>query len=297
MGKRLAISILAFFISCTAFGAGTARKSLLRDGFVLAGVDGKLTFQDTNEGSQRWLFEFYSDVSDDIGIIKAGVSLEILPSTTLEKMTDDMEKRSDASSVRSKSAIVTAETPVQTSNGSSYRLWGIVTKCNGRNFIFPDYFLPISEVKQAKSQSQQAQPQKPDVTINDPNDALAIPQEIIAKLETRRIVRPEQLRKGLALKADCILADRTGFIHDSGARARGTGHEVSLVLDALGRNVQQISFRLLPCQVLEQAQRIQSAEPDPMRFKIAGIVTKYKGENYLLLQRAIRAYSHQNFGR
>jgi hypothetical protein len=49
--------------------------------------------------------------------------------------------------------------------------------------------------------------------------------------------------------------------------------------------------------VLELAEQRQSAVPEPVRFKIAGIVTKYKGKNYLLLQKVTRVYSHQNFDR
>ncbi|MBA7686385.1 hypothetical protein ES703_94829 [subsurface metagenome] len=59
------------------------------------------------------------------------------------------------------------------------------------------------------------------------------------------------------------------------------------IFDALGRNVQQIILRLLPCQALESAENRQSAEVDPLRFKIAGILTKYKGNHYLLLERMI----------
>jgi len=265
MGKRLAISILALFISCDALAAPSARKSLLRDGFVLAGVDGNLTSKDSNE---TWFFESDSDLSDNKGRAKAGESLELLPSATLEKMADDAQKRSE----------------------TSYRLWGKVTKYKGTNFIFPIYFLPLSKVKRTEPPTtQKSQQREPEITINEPNDVLAIPNEIVAKLKTKQIIRTE-LKKGLELKQDSILADRTGFIRDS-------EHGVSFVLDALGRNLQQISFPLLPCRALERAQRKQSAQADPLRFKIAGIVTEYKGEHYLLLQRATRVYSHQNFPR
>ena len=261
IGKRLAISILVFFISHTVFSAGMAPKSLLRDNFVLTGVDGKLTIANSNEG---WFFEFDSDVSDDRGRTYAGASLELLPSTALEKMTDDANNRSDA----------------------GYRLWARVTKYKGRNFIFPIYFLPLGKTKELSTSQQQ----ETELTINEPNDALAIPKEIIEKLKPRKIVRTVQLRKGLELKTDSILANRTGFI-------RNSGHEVSFVLDALGRNVRQISFPLLPCEMLERAQRTQSAEAEPARFKVAGILTQYKGKHYLLLERATQVYSHQNFGR
>jgi len=308
MDKRLAISILVFFISVAAFGTEKARRNLLRDGFVLTGVDGKLTkgfpiddFQLPTENQKskiknrklsRWFFEFDSDVSDDKGQVFAGERVGLLPSAVLEKMTADVEKRSD----------------------SSYRLWGRVTRYRNGNFIFPIYFLPLSKVKQpalpakthlVNSKSHPEQEEKPDTIMNEPNDVLAIPDEIIAKLATRRTTpalgsrkagslsrdRPEQLLKELELKTDFILADRTALL------VRQADGGFVFVFDALGRNVPQVSFKVLPCEILELAEFTQSAEPEPLRFKIAGIVTKYKGQNYLLLQRSTRVYSHENFGR
>jgi hypothetical protein len=261
MSKRMAILIFAF-LGCAALAA---RQIPLRDGFGLTGVDGRLTSADG-----KWFFEFDSEVSDDTGRISAGAIIELLPSTALEKITADAQKRPEA----------------------DYRLWGNVTKYRGSNFIFPIYFLPISAADgQAKPEgSSTSQQQKAKIAINDPNDALAIPEEIVGKLKTRRILRHEELKKGLQLKQDSILAGRTALLD------KQAGDEPVLVLDALGRNIPQVSLRLLPCEVLERAQREQSAEADPVRFKIAGILTQYKGEYYLLLQKAIQAYSHENFG-
>jgi len=264
MDKRPAILILVFLASYAVLGAGQERKIALRDGFVLAGVDGKLTKPDSNE---KWLFEFDSDVSDDKSQVRAGANLEILPSATLEKMAADMGDRTT----------------------TSYRLWGKVTKYKDRNFIYPIYFLPLSKVKQTKQPTPQKSQQQ-QLTINEPDDALVIPQEIIAKLKTKKTFQPKQLQKGLELKQDRILPERTGFITEKNGK-------LVFELDALGKNIQKISFQLLPCQTLERIQQMQSAEPDSVRFKIAGIVTKYKGRNYLLPQRAIRTYSHDNFGR
>jgi hypothetical protein len=270
MSKRIAISILAF-LSCTALCAGAASqtqpaKPQVRDGFGLTGIDGKLSSTE-----DKWFFEFDSEVSDEVGQIGAGSIIELLPSTALEKITADAQKRAEA----------------------NYRLWGNVTKYRDRNFIFPIYFLPISAADgQIKPEgSSTSQQQKAKITINEPNDVLAIPEEIVGKLKTRRILRHEELKKGLQLKQDSILADRTALLD------RQAGDEPVLVLDALGRNIPQVLLRLLPCEVLERAQREQSAEADPVRFKIAGIITQYKGEHYLLLQKAIQAYSHENFGR
>ena len=280
MFKHLMVLISAFSMSVAAYGIETIDGPALRDGFVLGGVDGKLIGGDSNDVFQgiseagftvpeRWFFEFDSDVSDEISIVKAGTAIELLPSSALERLTSEVEKNSEASS----------------------RLWGRVTEYNGRNFIFGFYFLPLSEVKPPELQEAQEQRQtgrRP--AINEPNDALAVPQEIIEKLTSRRIIRTEQLRKGLELKQDSILADRTGLLV-----RQGDGQFV-FVLDALGRGIQQISFRLLPCETLERAWRVRSAEAEQVRFKIAGIVTRYKGNHYLLLQRAIRVYSYENFG-
>ena len=285
MAKNLIISILAVLLSgiiadLTAAG-GSKKGGPLREGFVLTGVDGKLTPVSNKQAltrsnsNDRWFFEFDSDLNDDEGRIRAGTVSELLPSATLEKMIADANGRRD----------------------TSYRLWGKVTKYKGRNFIFPTYFLPLSKVRtpfgtvNRELNEPRATNHESRITINEPNDALTIPQKIITKLATRKIIRTEQLRKGLELKQDSILAGRSALLVE-----RADCRPV-FVLDALGRNVPKISFLLLPCRALERAQHRQSVELDTLRFEIAGIVTKYKGQYYLLLNRATRIYSHENFGR
>jgi len=53
----------------------------------------------------------------------------------------------------------------------------------------------------------------------------------------------------------------------------------------------------IPLEALELTERKQATVPEPLRFKIAGIMTEYKGSSYLLLQKATRVYSHENFDR
>jgi len=299
MGKRLTISSLAFFISVVPIVSGSrAAKSariLLRDGFAVTGVDGRLVIHDSNEANpkfsfDRWFFELDSDLSDSRGIVKAGASLELLPSSALEKMIADANNRT----------------------GTSYRLGGRVTRYRAKNFIYPTYFLPLTKTKKPPSSTSQKSPQQETrPTINEPNDVLTIPKELIEKLPDRKkgidhrkrqegkAIKTKSTEGGRAgkpgLKQDFILVDRTALFRDSAHGAQDTWREVGFVLDALGRTKAKISLRLLPCQALEQAQREQSAEPDALRFKIAGIVTTYKGKQYLLLQRATRVYSHGNF--
>jgi len=322
MSKRLVLLILVFFVGVVpatlGFSAETVRQILLRDGFVLSGVDGKLkpaaligkseelgdsgvpirTDPNLDWCGSGWFFEFSTDVNDYRGRATAGTRLELLASSELEKMIADVNERSAA----------------------SYRLWGWVTKYKGRNFIFPNYFFPLGKRSRPRSQTPPKASQKgrkptempsakesqQQPAVSEPNDVLAIPQEIVEKLKAGRIVRPEKLGRitkakksmgdsVLAKKAqsekDSILADRTAFLvkHDDG--------QIVFVLDAFGRNVRPVSLRLLPCEVLELTEQRQSAVPEPVRFKIAGIVTKYKGKNYLLPQKATRVYSHQNFDR
>lgn len=90
---------------------------------------------------------------------------------------------------------------------------------------------------------------------------------------------------------DRMLVDAIGRIEPA-----ASGRFV-FVPDAFGWNIDKARYELLPCGVLEQALQSQAASPDPIRFNIVGLVTEFKGRQYLLLQRAIRVYGYGNFGR
>lgn len=308
MGKKIAISafltlaVLAIVMLCfwgvpTASGAQNTGQALLNDSFVLTGVDGRLS---SSDGNDVWLFVLSSDVNDGKARVGANTSLQLLPSSTLERMTADMKERL----------------------GEDYRIWARVTKYKGRNFLFPVYFLPLSKVKDSalatpadanSADISQAAQITPKPAANDPNGTLAIPKAIIDRLSDRPTVyhrQPEepnsQDQNHQSIKQDYVLADRTGFISaglPSPIRLTYGGLTLSrteFVLDGLGLTVQQASFRLLPCQVLEQAERESATgglRSNQIRLKIAGIITEYKGDKYLLLQRATRVYSHGNFDR
>ena len=231
---------------------------LLRDGFIIAGVDGKVAYDKT---SGKWFFVSSSDVSDDQGRVGAEKKLELLPSVALEKI----------------------ENTLTSHPSGNYRLWARVTRYESRNYIYGIYFLPVTEVEPVTG-GQNAK-----ISINEPNDPLALPDEVVSKLKTKKIIHFEELEKGVELKEDSILADRIGFIVES----KNGGS--AFVLDALGRKRGSFSLELLPCEVLEQAKDKKTGEMDATRLKVAGIVTRYKGRHYLLLQRAVRVYSNGNF--
>jgi hypothetical protein len=257
MTKKFIVLILVIFLLGLAIAA-PKKVDTLRDGFGLFGVDGKLITVDN-----KWFFKLDSDLEDDQGIIKAGMEVELLPASTLEKIIASAESHKER----------------------GYRLWGKVTAYKGKNYIFSNYFLPITEIKKADSEKQAGKA----AAINDPNDTLAVPEELAAKLSARKVITTEELKQGLEIKTDSILADRTGFLEQ---RADG---QMMFTLDGLGRNFPRISIRLMPCYFLENAEEKTAEEPDKLRFKIAGIVTRYKSENYLLLHRIVRIYNNGNF--
>lgn len=286
MSKMPTLLILGFFIgvvtTVSGFGAEIIREtSLLRDGFVMNGVDGNLVGPDSND---VWFLELTSDVNDYRTVVKAGTKLELLPSSALERMSADRKTRTT----------------------SAYRLWnGRVTKYKGRNYIFPNFFLPISKAKKPPQEKDgptdtttEPEPGR-DLAIDDANDVLAMPPEVIEKLILKRSASnirssaksTEHSTQHTARSTSLVLVGRTGFLVNQ------DDDRLVFVPDALGRNVQNLSLNLLPCAALELTELKQAAEPDRVRFKIAGIITKYKGKNYLLLEKAIRTYSHGNLGR
>jgi len=240
-------------------------KPLLRDGFTIMGIDGKVS-----ACGDKWFFEIYRDISDGRSVLNAGTQIEMLKSAGLEKMLAQITEKSS----------------------SSFRLYNaMITTYRDRNFIYCDYFVPLAaETTDTQVKTPQANEHKTEIKINEPNDTVMIPQEIIDRLRTRRIVRPENIKRSLELKQDSILTGRGGFI-------KASSDKLLFVFDSIGRNTPKVSLELLPCQCLARAQRKQAKEPEKILFKVSGIVTKHKGKYYLLLQRVTPTYNYGNFGR
>lgn len=288
MSTTLLTLILAISSGANISNIHSTQPALLSDGTILRDIDGTLIGPDSND---VWFFKPDSDITDNQVVIKAGTKLRMLPSATLEKIIADANERSIK-----RYELIKAR----------------VTKYKGRNFLFPFYFLAIS----APQTSEQTTPETitpltesgHDPNLNDAKDILSIPPEVIEKIEAakRKMAesgqrvsesnktsfdesKPVTGNRDLPI-TDSVLIDRTALL------VWQQNGEFSFVLDALGRKAPQVSFRLLPCEVLELTELKQSAELEPMRFKIAGIITKYKGNDYLLLQKATRIYSQGNFG-
>jgi hypothetical protein len=260
------------------------------EGIILRAVDGRLISPQVGDESAEGGFEFESDVSEASITVKAGTKLELLPCGILERLIGEPAPSAER----------------------RIRLWAMVTQYKGANYLFPMYYLPLKKMEQSPSVGETVPTkaeQTPQTDIVEPNDEIGIPAEITAMLrqdETRKQKTSlDTARDGegwrqknyeprtMNFARNRVFVDEVGFV-----RQGKTGPV--FIPDAIGRNVSSEHFELLPCCVLELAQResgISRAVSERARFTVAGLVTEYKGSKYLLLQRAIRLYSHGNFDR
>jgi hypothetical protein len=212
----------------------------------------------------------------------------MLGSATLEKMAADAKERSDA----------------------MFRIWAKVTKFEGKNYLFAVYYLSLRKIDRPAEEKGRNEVNTVTQAVNTPNDVVNIPAEIVALLRQSEVLPTTEAQatrqEELQLKQDKIFANRVGRVV-----AKNGGSTLSTTLktgalttggyvfeaDALGRGVGKFEIKLLPCQKLEDALAQVRSESNPVRFNVAGILTRYKGEQYLLLQKATRMYSYGNFGR
>jgi hypothetical protein len=176
----------------------------------------------------------------------------------------------------------------------------ILDKLNSRKVILPRKITPRLK-PQEKNQKDAPPAKKPEKEREkDGEKDSSEPDKVDIKPEgedkknsaaAKDLVEKAAPARRPAMKLDSMLADRTAVLlkQDNG--------RLAFVLDALGLSVQEVSLRLLPCEVLELTEARQIAELNRPLFKIAGIKTEYKSKEYLLLQKATRAYGHGNFGR
>lgn len=269
MMRHILITVIVCVLVVVTFGA--KRPTLLRDGFEITGLDGYLS--KTESGG--WSFAFDRDVTDSRAVLRKNVAVKMLPCAGLETMI--------ASAKNNKRAM--------------YRIWATATRYRGENYLFANYSLPVSvansmpKISTDKTDSASSNTGSMNVAVNQEQDLVQLPDDIVERMQSRKIVQTHQLQKTLELKRDMALIDRTGFIVE-----KQDGF-CQLRLDSLGRNIQNVTFEILPCEALSIAQRKQATEPEQIRLKVAGIITKFQGKNYLLLQRAKRVYSYQNFHR
>ncbi len=277
-----------------SFAASTAKSaSPLRDATLYSGITGTLT---TDAEGKIWYFTASADVSDGLTTVPSGTPVEMLPCSTLEKIIAaageqrTIEGKLWARVTRySNRNILIDKLPshkfINRKAPNKHRLDSqfLAENLINRNFLFAIYFIPMTSEKPAGATAPGiAQPK---------NNESILPDEILEQMNRRRVADLKKMKEMLQTEGDVVLADRIGFVNidDSGK---------TFTVDSLGRNVDDMEFTLLPCEVLEYTE--QSLVDMPairQRFRVSGIVTTFRGRQYMLLQRAVRTYSHGNFAR
>lgn len=310
------IVIICLMMVAFAVGGETASavwepkypKSLLREGFVFKAINGTVR---KAGGGDTWVFTPDAMVTDTSVFLKKTESIELLPSSTLEKIVFEAEQtqKGDAAVSLRMWGTVTTYSKRGTIRQKSYGPESTIELPPYRNFLFPAYFVPLTEIETLKDSEKEEQLRQEEIKVKDSiipagareklksdepvkvadEDAI-IPADIMAKLKPKRRVNLDKWRNTLHVEGDFLLIGRSGFVKSE------SGYSI-FALDGLGRKINGLSFRLLPCQALQNTQEQITNSFGRHRYKVAGTVTKYKGENYMLLQHAVRTYSNGNFAR
>ncbi len=268
------------------FGAQPAARKPLPETAVLDRADGKLAHVDAND---TWLFELTAEVKTPDYQLPAGTRFVLLPSATLGRLVADVNDRF----------------------APRYRLSARITLYRGKNYLFPTYFLPLSKFKNDKTPEGDSSNQKSKIKNQKSEEPeLAIPPEVLEQLKKQPPLRGPRRSAEIPptrTTLDRVLVDSVGRIEshpsDGGAsptlqsRPPTAADSWVFVPYALGWDLSDVCYRLLPCSALEEALQVQKKALDPMRFNVAGLVTEFQGQKYLLLQRAIVVYNYGNFGR
>lgn len=315
MNKSLIIIICFIVLTSVNFAETTDAvwepkypDSLLREGFVFKAINGTVRKAGSDD---TWVFTPDIDVTDTSVFLRKTESIELLPSSTLEKIVFEAEQKqkSDAAISLRMWGTVTTYSKRGTILKKNYDHESAIELPPYRNFLFPAYFVPLTEIETVKDSEKEEQLRQEEIKVKDSiipagareklksdepvkvadEDAI-IPEDIMAKLKPKRRVNLDKWRNTLHVEGDFLLIGRSGFVNSE------SGQSI-FALDGLGRKINGLSFRLLPCQALQNTQEQITNSFGRHRYRVAGTVTKYKGENYMLLQHAVRTYSNGNFAR
>jgi hypothetical protein len=84
------------------------------------------------------------------------------------------------------------------------------------------------------------------------------------------------------IREGTYLPDRTGRLTHS-----ADGQTAELTFDADGKALKDPPMIILPNQKLMQMENAVTGNSRDLRFKVTGVVTEYKGRNYILIERVV----------
>lgn len=241
------------------------KPNILRDGFALFAVDGKVVF---DKKSKEYSFIPEQDVTDGKGIIRANDQILLLKCNGLERVVKLFTKEKKSVGLR---------------------LWGRIATSEKKSYLYINYFLPLGQIDEIQTVDDgdgkeiDSKPAKPEAAQK------VIPKDVLEKLRPKKFVDVKQLKGSMLRGQDVVIVDRAGFI------SKCKDGPYVFCFDAIGRNVSGISFELLPCEELDDVGKKIRKGAFKSRYQIAGIATQYKGKNYMLPQRARKVYDYGNF--
>ena len=264
MRKTRIVVILAVLAGTWAFGAEKPLP-IIDEGFLLDGTEGLLK-KDLKTDTWQFTPDEPIEISEKV-IYPAQKPLELLPCSVLEQMA----------------ALAGEE------NELRVELSALFTQYKRRNYLFSVFFLPIQNDQAPPepvpepdtSESEKASPE-----TEEPDSI--IPANILKQIKANKAPDLKKFQQIAQVTGDVNLIGRAGFLLKSES-------QYNFSLDAFGRNIDNKQFVLLPCSMLERAERQMAREPGRERYNVSGLVTEYKGKTYMLLRRSSRTYTHGNF--
>ena len=265
------ISILLLMMTATAVCETKPKvkvpKSTLPEGYVLNYVQGEFSVSATGKS----YFKIEDEIKDSGLIAEAGKTFKMLPSSTLEKL-ETLVKMDDCN--------------------KTIRLQATVVKYEGISYLFAASYIPLAAQESIEEPEPEATAEEGTETTEKPKKDSILSDEVKELLTPKFTpnLKQNKLPETFKVKDDYNLVSRTGFltIDKDGKNFR---------IDSLGRKRAKSGFIPLPCGTLEMAEKKTYRIPGRRRYKISGIVTRYKGQDYLLLQKIVETYNHGNFAR
>lgn len=257
---------LPYLPDVNGMDAGRIPRKLVEEGVAVNGIDGKLQL---DQESGKWIFEPYSQIKGRYTSIEKDTQVPVLPSSMLENMTEALGKQKYA----------------------EFRVWGRIMRSPRYNTLYPIYAVGLKDVTaDPNDDDSQQQPEIP--AAYDPNAAVVMPEDVMKSLQPRRVVSNVQLTEALKDDEDAVIVDRSGLL----GPAPEDPNTYIFRLDGFGWNFQGLRFELLENEQLRDiVSDVNFDVLSPGRIEVSGVITKYQGKNYLLLQRAVKVYSHGNF--
>lgn len=241
-----------------------AAAPVMDEGYLVDGVAGVIR-KTANADVWNFIPERAITAADETW--PANRPLPLLPSSVLEQIT----------------GLAGDEQTIQ------FRLWALFTEYQQQNYLYCIYFLPLQAAETPKAAEPKTDTPNAETKTDAPAESDSIiPADILSQIKAAQAPDLDKFQQAAAVTGDINLIARTGYLDKR-------GKEKYFQPNAFGQNVNRSRYVLLPCEMLEATEKAMRQTPGQQRYEISGLVTSYKGRQYMLLRRAVRTYTNGNF--